>query len=256
MKNLSNSRYEGLTVLVTGGGAGLGEAICERLAAEGAAVAVLDYSIEAAQRVASKLREQGAKALALCADVTRPEQLKQAIATLLEEFGQLDMAVNNAGIGIPFAPLADQEDETWARVIDVNLTGVFNSMKAELPHMQERGGAIINIASVTALMGIAGVSPYVAAKHGVLGLTRSAAIEYGKYGVRVNAVCPTFVRTALTMAELTDEEQWQALDDMHPMGRCATPEEVAAMVAFLGSAEAAIVTGSANTVDGGFTTGR
>jgi NAD(P)-dependent dehydrogenase (short-subunit alcohol dehydrogenase family) len=240
---------------VTGGGAGLGEAICERLAAEGAAVAVLDYSLEAAQRVTGKLQAQGAKALALEADVTRPEQLKQAIATLLEEFGQLDVAVNNAGVGIPFAPLADQSDDAWARVIAVNLTGVFNSMKAELPHMAERGGAIINIASITALVGVAGVSPYVAAKHGVLGLTRAAALEYGKQQVRINAVCPTFVRTALTMAELKDEAQWKALDQMHPLGRCASPEEVAAMVAFLGSGDAVMITGGAHAVDGGYTTG-
>lgn len=248
-------RYDGRSVLVTGGGSGIGEAICMRLAEEGASIAVLDYSAEAAERVVRNIVANDGKAIALQADVTCPDELHKAIDELIEAFGQLDMAVNNAGVGNPFAPLAEQSFETWSRVIDVNLTGVFSSMKFELPHMIENGGVIINMASITSLVGVADISPYVAAKHGVLGLTRSAALEYGKYGVRINAVCPTFIRTPLTEAALQDEEQWAALDALHPLGRCATAENVADMVAFLGSVDASMLTGSAYTVDGGYTTG-
>jgi NAD(P)-dependent dehydrogenase (short-subunit alcohol dehydrogenase family) len=126
-------------------------------------------------------------------------------------------------------------------------------MKAELSHMTREGGAIVNIASITALVGVAGIAPYVAAKHGVLGLTKAAALEYGKCGIRVTAVCPTFVKTPLTTAELKDEAQWQALDAMHALGHCAAPEDVAAMVAFLGSEDGRMLTGCAYPVDGGIT---
>ena len=246
-------RYSGRTVLVTGGGSGLGEAICRRLAAEGAHVALVDMRADDAQRVADDISNNGGSALALVADVTDFTALRSAVEIAVHTFGSLDVAVNNAGIGSAFSPTAEHSLENWNRVLGVNLTGVFHSMKAELPHMLAKGGAIINIASVTALVGVAGIAPYVAAKHGVLGLTKAAALEYGKYGIRVTALCPTYVKTPLTVAELTDEAQWQALDAMHALGRCAVPEDVAAMVAFLGSDDAAMLTGCSYLVDGGLT---
>lgn len=250
----SNARYAGRSILVTGGGSGLGEAICHRLAAEGGLVAVIDVQAEAAHRVAADVRSRGGTALPLVADVTDFDALKTAVDAVVRSFGRLDVAVNNAGIGPPFTPTADHGLEIWNRVIAVNLTGVFHSMKAELPHMvAATGGAIINMASVTSYVGVAGVSHYVAAKHGVLGLTKCAALEYGKYGIRVTAVCPTFVKTPLTIAELKEDVQWQALDAMHALGHCAKPEDVAAMVAFLGSDGATMMTGCGYLVDGGFT---
>ena len=246
-------RYSGRSALVTGGGSGLGEAICHRLAREGAHVAVLDMHAMSADRVVKDIRALGGKADSFVADVTNFDNLNQVIAEVVRTIGGLDLAVNNAGIGAPFLPTAEHTLETWNRVIGVNLTGVFHSIKGEIPHMTERGGAIVNIASITALVGVAGIAPYVTAKHGVLGLTKSAALEYGKFGIRVTAVCPTYVKTPLTTAELKDEEQWAALDAMHALGRCATPEDVAAMVAFLGSDDGRMLTGCAYPVDGGIT---
>ena len=247
-------RYKDGAVLVTGGGSGLGEAICVRLAAEGASVAVVDRDQAAAERVAEAIRETGRRAVALVADVTDFGAMASAVAATVAAFGGLDVAVNNAGIGCPFLPTAEHTPEGWNKVIAVNLTGVFLSMKAELPTMSARGGVIVNMASVSSTVGLAGVAPYVAAKHGVLGLTKAAALEYGKNGIRVCAVCPTFVKTPLTLAELKGDEQWAALDAMHPLGHCATPDDVAGMVAFLGSADAAMCTGNGYLVDGGFST--
>jgi NAD(P)-dependent dehydrogenase (short-subunit alcohol dehydrogenase family) len=208
---------------------------------------------ESAIRVAQDIRNLGGQADPFVADVTNFKNLENVISNVANTYGRLDLAVNNAGVGSPFLPTAEHTLENWNRVIGVNLTGVFHSIKAEIPHMTERGGAIVNIASITALVGIAGIAPYVTAKHGVLGLTKSAALDYGKYGIRVSAVCPTFVKTPLTMEELKDDQQWAALDAMHTLGHCAKPEDVAAMVAFLGSDDGRMLTGCAYPVDGGIT---
>nr|WP_319563737.1 SDR family NAD(P)-dependent oxidoreductase [uncultured Rhodoferax sp.] len=247
------SRYAGKCVLVTGGGSGLGEAICHRLAEEGARVAVLDMQADGAARVVKDIQAKGGDAHPFVANVTDFNSLNAVVGDVIQLLGGLHLAVNNAGIGSPFMPTADHSLENWNRVINVNLTGVFHSMKAELPHMTDKGGAIVNIASITGLVGVAGISPYVSAKHGVLGLTKTAALEYGRFGIRVTAVCPTFVKTPLTTAELKDDAQWAALDTMHALGHCATPEDVAAMVAFLGSDDARMLTGCAYPVDGGIT---
>jgi NAD(P)-dependent dehydrogenase (short-subunit alcohol dehydrogenase family) len=206
-----------------------------------------------AERVVKDIRALGGQAESFVADVTNFESLNEVISGVVRSFGGLDLAVNNAGIGAPFLPTAEHSLETWNRVIAVNLTGVFHSIKAEIPHMTERGGAIVNIASITALVGVAGIAPYVTAKHGVLGLTKTVALEYGKFGIRVTAVCPTFVKTPLTTAELKDDQQWAGLDAMHALGHCAMPEDVAAMVAFLGSDDGRMLTGCAYPVDGGIT---
>lgn len=247
-------RYANCGVLVTGGGSGLGEAICFRLAAEGAKVAVMDIQAHEAHRVSEEIRKSGGDAFPFGADVTDFNSLSMVMSDVVSTLGKLDVAVNCAGIGSPFLPTAEHSLDNWNRVLGVNLSGVFHSMKSELPYMTQHGGAIINIASITSLVGVAGIAPYVAAKHGVLGLTKSAALEYGKFGIRVTAVCPTFIKTPMTTAELKDEAQWQTLDAMHALGHCAAPDDVAAMVSFLGSEDARMLTGCAYPVDGGLTT--
>ncbi len=243
-------RFEGKVIAVTGGGSGLGEAIVTRLGGEGARVAVIDVDPQAAARVAGQV----AGASAFSADVSDPEAMQQIIADVVAWGGRLDGAVNNAGVGGPFVPTADYPLDWWNRTIAINLSGVFYSMRAELPHLiANGGGAIVNMSSICGFIGQAGTAAYVAAKHGVIGLTKTVALEYGAQGVRCNAVCPTYVRTPLTLAELKDEAIWADLDARHATGHCATPEDVAAMAAFLLSGDARSVTGSAHLVDGGIT---
>jgi NAD(P)-dependent dehydrogenase (short-subunit alcohol dehydrogenase family) len=244
------SRFEGKVVAVTGGGSGLGEAIVKRLASEGARVAVLDIDEAAGRRVAT----EAGSASAYRADVTDAAAMVSVIAQVVADHGQLDGAVNNAGIGGPFIPTADYPLEWWDRTLAINLSGVFHSLRAELPHMvAQAAGTIVNMSSICGMVGQAGTAAYVATKHAVIGLTKTVALEYGAQGVRCNAVCPTYVRTPLTLAELKDPAIWTDLDARHATGHCATPEDVAAMVAFLLSDDAMSVTGSAHLVDGGIT---
>lgn len=243
-------RFLGKVIAVTGGGSGLGEAIVTRLAAEGARVAVIDVDPNAAARVAGQV--PGAEAFS--ADVSDPEAMQRVIGEVVAWGGKLDGAVNNAGVGGPFVPCADLPLDWWNRTIAVNLSGVFYSMRAQLPHLiAGGGGAIVNMSSICGLIGQAGTAAYVAAKHGVIGLTKTIALEYGSQGVRCNAVCPTYVRTPLTLVELKDDAIWAELDARHATGHCATPEDVAAMTAFLLSDDAKSVTGSSHLVDGGIT---
>jgi NAD(P)-dependent dehydrogenase (short-subunit alcohol dehydrogenase family) len=243
-------RFTDKVIAVTGGGSGLGEAITRRLVGEGASVAVLDIDVANAERVAASVD----RAQAFRADVTDAEGMIDVFARVVATFGRLDGAVNNAGIGGPFVPTADYPLEWWNRILAINLSGVFHSLRAELPHLVAGGGgAIVNMASICGLVGQAGTAGYVAVKHAVIGLTKNIALEYGANGVRCTAVCPTYVRTPLTLAELKDDAIWAGLDARHATGHCATPEDVAAMTAFLLSDEAKSVTGSAHLVDGGIT---
>lgn len=243
-------RFKDKVIAVTGGGSGLGEAIVLRLAGEGARVAVIDIDPAAAARVAAQAT--GAKAFS--ADVSSAEAMREVMDAVAAWGGKLDGAVNNAGVGGPFLPTVDYPLDWWDRTIAINLSGVFYSMRAELPHLiANGGGAIVNMASICGFIGQAGTAAYVAAKHGVIGLTKTIALEYGDKGVRCTAVCPTFVRTPLTLAELKDDAIWADLDARHATGHCATPEDVAAMTAFLLSDDARSVTGSAHLVDGGLT---
>jgi len=243
-------RFSHKVIAVTGGGSGIGRAIVLRLASEGAFVAVLDVDMDAAQRVAG----EAGSAQAYRADVTDAAAMVAVIAQVVADHGRLDGAVNNAGIGGPFILTADYPLEWWDRTLAINLSGVFHSLRAELPHMvAQRGGAIVNMSSICGLIAQAGTAAYVATKHAVIGLTKSVALEYGAHGIRCNAVCPTYVQTPLTLAELKDPAIWTALDARHATGHCATPEDVAAMVAFLLSDDAKSVTGSAHLVDGGIT---
>ena len=243
-------KFAGKTIAVTGGGSGIGEAIVRRLASEGANVAILDSDETSAARVAAAV--DGARAFR--ADVTDAAVLVEVFAQVAGEFGGLHGAVNNAGVGGPFVASADYPLEWWDRIVAINLSGVFYSLRAQLPHLvAQGGGAIVNMASICGLVGQAGTAGYVATKHAIIGLTKTIALEYGAQGIRCNAVCPTYVRTPLTLAELKDAEVWAQLDARHATGHCASPEDVAAMTVFLLSDEARSVTGSAHLVDGGIT---
>ncbi|WP_068073596.1 SDR family NAD(P)-dependent oxidoreductase [Novosphingobium lentum] len=243
-------RFSGKVISVTGGGSGLGEAIVKRLAGEGALVAVMDIDLAAAERVAS----EAGSARAYRADVTDAAGMVEAFGRVIADHGRLDGAVNNAGIGGPFIPTADYPLDWWDRTLAINLTGVFHSLRAELPLLAAGGGgAIVNMSSICGLIGQAGTAAYVAAKHAVIGLTKTVALEYGAQNIRCNAVCPTYVQTPLTLAELKDPAIWTELDARHATGHCASPEDVAAMTAFLLSSDARSVTGSAHLVDGGIT---
>jgi NAD(P)-dependent dehydrogenase (short-subunit alcohol dehydrogenase family) len=243
---MDSTRLEGKVALVTGGASGIGEAVVRRFAAEGAVVAVADLSEEAAEKLAVDV---GDGAHAEAADVSDPEAVRALVDRLMERHGRLDVAVNNAGIGGPAAPVGEYPIDGWRKVVSVNLDGVFYSMRYEIPAMlRGGGGSIVNMASILGAVGFAQAPAYVSAKHGVVGLTKAAAIEYSQQGVRVNAVGPGFIDTPLLTEEIV-----KAVTPLHPIGRIGTPEEVAAVVAFLASDEASFVSGAYYTVDGAYT---
>ena len=242
-------RYEARAVLVTGGGSGIGEACCVRLAAEGAKVAVLDVDAGKAEAVAARL---GPDAIALQLDVSDAAAVEAAIAEVVRRLGPLKLAVNNAGIGGARLPPEETPLDQWERTIAVNLSGVFYCLRAEHPHLLAAGGgAIVNTASVLSVVASPANPAYVAAKHGVLALTRTCALAWGRQGIRVNAVGPGFTPTPLTAAA-PDAYRANALAHM-ALDEFPQPEDVAATVAFLGSDEARAITGALYMVDAGFT---
>ena len=239
------------SAIVTGAGSGIGRAVALLLAANGAAVLVHDLDGAAADRVAAEIEAAGGVAKAFVGDASDPAVAEQAVVAA-EELAPLRIAVNNAGIGGPAVPVGDYPLDAWHKVVEVNLNGVFYNMRAQLPAISAHGGgAIVNMASVLGSVGIAGSSAYVTTKHGLLGLTKNAALEYGEQQVRVTAVGPGFITTPLLEANL-DADAQAALAAKHAAGRLGTSEEVAALVAFLVSDAATFVTGSYHLVDGGY----
>ncbi|MCM2387562.1 SDR family NAD(P)-dependent oxidoreductase [Streptomyces albipurpureus] len=244
--------FDGRTAFVTGGASGIGLAVCALLAARGAAVAVADVDAVAAKNVAGQLTANGGTAIGLAVDVADPESVREAVEATVERLGGLHLAVNNAGISGAVAPLADYPLADWRRVMAVNLDGVFHSLRCELPVMSAAGGgAVVNVASVMGTVATSGGSAYVAAKHGVIGLTKTAALEYASQGIRVNAVGPGFIETPLL--QRVNAEGRAALAALHPEGRMGTSEEVAEIICFLLSDRASFVQGSYHLVDGGYT---
>lgn len=246
-------------VLVTGAGSGIGRAVALVCAREGASLLISDIDLASAKATTALVKELGADALPVSADVGRASDCKHLVDRCCAHFGRLDVACNNAGIAGPSLPTADYPLEDWARVIRVNLSGVFYGMKYQIeamlrnhPSASGARGAVVNIASILGSVGFATAPAYAAAKHGVVGLTHNAALEYSAKGVRVNAVGPGFIRTPMIEPLESDAAAVAMLIAAHPIGRLGEAEEVAEMVAWLASDRASFVTGSYHPVDGGY----
>jgi NAD(P)-dependent dehydrogenase (short-subunit alcohol dehydrogenase family) len=245
---------EGKIALITGAGSGIGEATALLFSREGATVVLSDLDKTGGERVLSAIHLSGGKGRFVQADTALAADSERCVVEAVKFYGKLDIAVNNAGIGGPAELTGNYPLEGWKQVMDVNLNGVFNGMRYQIPAMlASAGGSIVNMASILAQVGFAAASAYVAAKHGVVGLTRNAALEYGAQGIRVNSVGPGFIRTPLLTKHLT-EEQLAGLAALHPMGRLGKPEEVAELVLWLASDRASFVTGAYYAVDGGYLT--
>ncbi|WP_055046708.1 SDR family NAD(P)-dependent oxidoreductase [Devosia sp. A16] len=244
--------FKGKVALVTGAASGIGAAIAHALAADGAKVLVADLDIAGAEAVANAIKVSGGTARAHEVNVADAVEVEAMVDAARAAFGGLHLAVNNAGIGGPAAITGQYPLDGWHKVIDINLNGVFYGMRYQLPAIvASGGGAIVNMASILGSVGFATAPAYVAAKHAVVGLTKVAAIEYAKHGVRINSIGPGFIDTPLLSRNL-DEATLTVIRGMHPVGRLGTSEEVAALTAFLLSDEASFITGSYHLVDGGY----
>lgn len=245
---------DGKVVIVTGAAGGIGRAAVLAFAQAGARVVAADLDEAGAMAVAQQARDAGAQALAVAVDVTRSASVQAMVAAAVAQFGRLDAAFNNAGVELEGVATAEADEDVFDRTIAVNLRGVFLCMKHQIAQMlaQGGGGAIVNTASVAGLVGAATMPAYAASKHGVVGLTKSAALEYARRGIRVNAVCPGVVRTAMTERAIAQRPEREAfIAGLHPMGRIAEPAEIAATALWLCSPAASFVTGQALAVDGG-----
>lgn len=250
--------WNGKTVIVTGGGGGIGAAVCSRFAAAGANVAVVNRTLEKADGVASKLRESGYAAIGIAADVSKEEDVKRVVRETVEQFGTVNVMVNNAAV-CPQILLTEMSLDQWNQVITNNLTSVFLFTREVIPHMlQAGGGAIVNVGSVHAIATLGGYAAYSASKGGISAFTRAAALDYARHNIRVNAVLPGAVQTPMLESSVKSldtprEEIMAQWNESQPIGRVGQPEEIAAAVMFAASPDNSFMTGASIVVDGGMT---
>lgn len=247
----TNSTIEGKTALITGAGSGIGKATAALLAEEGANVVISDINEANGNSAAESIKQNGGKAFFVKCDSSKPEDNEALVRETIKEFGSLDIAVNNAGIGGPLGVTGEYPLDGWQKVIDINLSGVFYGLRYQIPAMLEKGGSIINIASILGMAGTKLSPAYVAAKHGVVGLTKAAALEYADKKIRINSIGPGYIKTPLVMNTL-DEAARSALVGLHPIGRLGEAEEVAELILWLASGRSSFVTGSYYAIDGGY----
>lgn len=248
----------GKVALVTGAGAGIGRAAALKFAEEGAKVIISDVNAAGGNETVSLVKERGGDAIFIIADVAKAADVEALVAKAVETYGRLDCACNNAGIEGKIVPFVEQTEDNFDRIMSVNAKGTFLCLKYEIAHMLKNGsGAIVNLASVAGLVGFPGLSPYVASKHAINGLTKNAALEYSKHGIRVNSICPGGIDTRMldslamqaTGGRLTTREM---MEPLHPIGRIGMPNEVAELIVWLCSARASFVTGANIPIDGGY----
>jgi NAD(P)-dependent dehydrogenase (short-subunit alcohol dehydrogenase family) len=243
---------EAKVAIVTGGGSGIGRAIALLYAANGAKVVVSDIVEAGGLETVAQISTHGGEAIFVKADTSKPEDSKAVVDAAVKKYGGLHIAVNNAGIGGPQKPTGEYPIDGWDKVISINLSGVFYGMRYQIPAMLASGTAsIVNIASILGKVGTAGSPAYVAAKHGVIGLTEAAAVEYAKQNIRINSIGPGYIMTPL-LEKALDKTAIKALESLHPMGRLGTSNEVAELALWLNSDKASFVTGSYYNVDGGY----
>lgn len=248
------SRLAGKVALVTGGNAGIGEAIAKRFAREGAALVITGRRQDALDQVASDIRQEKGRCVVVAGSVTDDSHARAAVHQAVQQFGALDILVNNAGVGDFGRRIHELDDETWARVLDINVTGVFRMTRAAVPEMLKRSrGSIVNISSIASLVGIHSLPAYAASKGALNALTRALAIDYAKDGIRCNVVNPGLIATPMAAPLMANPDQLNPILDDYPIRRMGQPDEVASMVLYLSSDEAAWVTGGSFTIDGGMT---
>ena len=242
---------EGKVAIITGAGSGIGKAAAELFAKEGAKVVVSDINEANGKSAVDEIKKNGGEAFFIKADSSKPEDNEALIKQTVEKYGALDIAVNNAGIGGPLAMTGEYPIDGWQKVIGINLSGVFYGLRYQIPAMLEKGGSIVNIASILGSAGTKLSPAYVAAKHGVLGLTKAAALEYADKNIRINSVGPGYIKTPLIMNSL-DKNALDALVGLHPIGRLGESEEIAELILWLASPKSSFVTGSYYPADGGY----